>query len=232
MLVLGIAAAPLAAQGPEEPVDRIVAVVGTTAITYTQLQEEFYSRFTLTGRQPPTDPAEVRRQMRPLLDTLINDELMYQRSLRDTTIQITPLEVSDAVDATMRQTRRQFQTEQAFLDELRRAGFLGIDDYRRWMVEKQGRELLKNRFEAKIREDGTLAPLAPTEREVRAYYDAHRDNLPVRPPTIWIKQIVVRPKPDSAEKAAAFQRADSLAKAIRDGADFAVLARRFSDDPR
>jgi peptidyl-prolyl cis-trans isomerase SurA len=130
----------------------------------------------------------------------------------------------------MRQTRRQFPTEQAFLDELRRAGFLGIDDYRRWMIEKQGRELLKNRYEAKLRDEGTLAPLNPTEREVRAYYDSHRDQIPVRPPTIWIKQIVVRPKPDSVEKAAAYRRADSLAKAIRAGADFGALARRYSAD--
>lgn len=230
ILLAGVTAGPLAAQGPEEPVDRVVAVVGATAITYTQLQEEFYSRYTASGRTPPTDRAEVRREMRPLLDTLINDELIYQQALRDTTIQITPLEVSDAVDATMRRTRRQFPTEQSFLDELRRAGFLGIDDYRRWMVEQQGRELLKNRYVAKLRDDGTLGPVNPTEREVRAYYDAHENQIPTRPPTIWLKQIVVRPKPDSVEKADAFRRADSLARAIRAGADFAAIARRYSAD--
>lgn len=233
-LLLAAAPAGLRAQGPggeEGPVDRIIAIVGTAAITFTQLQEEYYSRYTFTGRQPPTDPEVIRREMRPLLDTLINDELIYQQALRDTAIQVTPLEVSDAVDQVMRNTRRQFNSEPAFLAELRRAGFLGIDDYRRWMVERQGREILKNRFQQKIRDEGILVPVNPTEREVRAYYDEHRDRFPVRPPSVSLKQVVIRPRPDSAAKARAFALADSLATALRAGADFAVVARRFSDDP-
>jgi peptidyl-prolyl cis-trans isomerase SurA len=233
-LLKGAVATSLAGQvpgGEEGPVDRIVAVVGSAAITYTQLQEEYYSRYTFTGRQPPTDPEQVRAEMRPLLDTLINDELIYQQALRDTMIEVTPLEISDAVDEVMRNTRRQFETEAAFLAELRRAGFLGIDDYRRWMMERQGRELLKNRFEQSIREAGVLVPLNPTEREVRQYYDDHRDQLPVRPASVSLRQVVVRPRADSAARLRAFALADSLARAIRAGADFAVVARRFSDDP-
>lgn len=234
VLLASTAPAALVAQAPEGddgPVDRIVAIVGTSAITFTQLQEEYYSRYTFSRRQPPTDPEVVRREMRPLLDTLINDELIYQQALRDTTMQVTPLEVSDAVDEVMRNTRRQFTTEQAFLDELRRAGFLGIDDYRRWMMERQGREILKNRFQQKIRDEGLLVPINPTEREVRAYYDEHRDQFPIRPPSVSLRQIVIRPRPDSAARAQAFQLADSLARELRAGADFAVAARRFSDDP-
>lgn len=224
----------LAAQGPggeEGPVDRIVAIVGTSAITFTQLQEEYYSRYAATGRQPPTDPAVVAREMRPLIDTLIDTELVYQAALRDTTIQVTQIEIADAVDQNMRRTRAQYTSEQAFLTDLRRSGFLGIDDYRRWMVERQGRELLVARYYAKLRDDGTLAPVNPTEREVRRYYDENRDRLPIQPATVSLRQMVLRPKPDSAAKARAYQLADSLAKEIRAGADFAVVARRFSDDP-
>lgn len=226
------AAQPLVAQGAaDEPVDRVVAVVGTAAITFTQLQEEFYTRYQLRGQQPPTDTAVVRREMRFLVDTLINAELLYQQAIKDTTITVSPVEISDAVDQTMRQMRQQVQSEQRFQAELRGAGFLGIDDYRRWLIEQQGRELMRQRFEAKIRADGLLVPVAPTEREVRAFYEERRASLPPRPPTASLKQIVITPRADSASRARAFQVADSLARAIRDGADFAVAARRFSQDP-
>lgn len=231
LLAGGVAGRLAAQQVPDEPVDRIVAIVGTTALTFTQLQEEFYSRWQMTGQPPPEDPEVLRTAMRPILDTLINDELFYQQALRDTTIQVTPIEISDAVDQTLRSARRQFPSEQAFQGELRKAGFLGIDDYRRWLIERQGRELLKNRYVQKLRDDGKLAPLAPTEREVRAFYESHREQLAVRGPTVSFKQIVIRPKADSVAKARAYALADSIAKELRAGADFAVAAKRFSDDP-
>jgi peptidyl-prolyl cis-trans isomerase SurA len=232
VLAAAAVARPLIAQGAaDEPVDRVVAVVGTAAITFTQLQEEFYTRYQLRRQQPPTDSAVVRAEMRALVDTLINAELLYQQALKDTTIVVSSLEISDAVDQTMRQMRQQVQSEQRFLTELRGAGFLGIDDYRRWLIEQQGRELMRERFRDKLKTDGTLVPIAPTEREVRAYYDARRASLPPYPPTTSLKQLVITPRADSAARARAFQLADSLAREIRAGADFAVAARRFSQDP-
>src|SRR5690606_7930139 len=45
------------------------------------------------------------------------------------------------------------------------------------------------------------------------------------------RQIVIAPKPNPAEKAKARVLADSLVQALRAGADFQVVARRFSQDP-
>jgi hypothetical protein len=157
LLVGGAVVLPLAAQdsgSSEEPIDRVAAVVGTMAITFTQLQEEFYTRYSFMQRQPPTDPEQVRIEMRQVLDTLINDELFYQQAIRDTNVKVTSLEISDAVDAVMRRTRAAVSSEEVFQNELRGAGFLGIEDYRRWMVEKQGRELYKNRYIERLQGEG------------------------------------------------------------------------------
>ncbi len=222
--------APLSGQAADEPIDRVIAVVGSSAITYTQLQEEFFTRYSVRGLQPPTDPATVRREMRMLVDTLINAELLYQEALQDTMITVSAIEINDAVDETMRQMRQQVSSEVAFQAELRRAGFLGIDDYRRWLAEQQGRELMQRRKRERLLSEGVVAPVAPTEREVRAFYDERKNLLPPQPPTVSLKQIVIRPKPSQASRDSAFRLADSLAVAIREGADFAVAARRFSQD--
>lgn len=229
-LCAGAVAAPVAAQQAAEPIDRVVAVVGSAAITFTQLQEEFYTRYAVRGLEPPTEPARVQREMRELVDTLINAELLYQGALKDTTIVVSSLDVNDAVDQTMMRLRRQVPSEQAFLAELRRAGFVGIEDYRRWLVEDQHRELLRSQYLDNLRGKGEMSPVSPTEKEVRAYYESRKDALPPRPPSVNFRQIIIRPVPDSMARMTAFLTADSIARAIRDGADFAVAARRFSKD--
>ncbi|HRP09367.1 MAG TPA: peptidylprolyl isomerase, partial [Gemmatimonadales bacterium] len=231
LLSAGVSAASAAAQQPGIPIDRVIAVVGPAAITFTQLQEEFFTRYAVMGLQPPTDSTRIEREMRELVDTLVNAELLYQGALKDTTIAVSPIEVNDAVDQTMMRLRRQVPSEQSFLTELRRAGFIGIEDYRRWLVEDQHRELIRNRYIENLRGRGEMESVTPTEKEVRAYYESIKDALPPRPPSVNLRQIVIRPVADSAAKLAAFLTADSLARAIRDGADFAVAARRFSQDP-
>jgi peptidyl-prolyl cis-trans isomerase SurA len=235
VLALGAVAGagPLVAQGqtPEEPIDRVVAVVNNAAITFTQLQEEYYARLQQEQRPPPTDEIQLRREMRALVDTIVDDELLFQQAIKDTNVKVTPIEVNDAVDAVLRDARQPFPSEDAFQVELRKAGFLGIDDYRRWMNDRQYRELMKQRYIQLLAEKGLTDPIPPTEREVRAFYDANLDRLPRRPATRSIRQIVIAPKPSATEKARALQLADSLVRALRAGADFEVVARRFSQDP-
>src|SRR5690606_11275714 len=126
VLALGAGATrPLVAQGQgEEPVDRVVAVVNNAAITFTQLQEEYYARLQQEGRPPPTDEAQLKREMRALVDTIVDDELLFQQAIRDTNIKVTPIEVNDAVDLVLRDARQPFPSEDAFQAELRKAGFL------------------------------------------------------------------------------------------------------------
>jgi peptidyl-prolyl cis-trans isomerase SurA len=91
--------------------------------------------------------------------------------------------------------------------------------------------MLRSKLMQRLQETQQLTPLAPTEEEMRAYYEANRANFGRRPATVSFRQIVVRVDADSAAMAVAEQLADSLARAIRDGADFGQVARRYSGDP-
>jgi peptidyl-prolyl cis-trans isomerase SurA len=51
-----------------------------------------------------------------------------------------------------------------------------------------------------------------------------------RPPTVSFTQIVIAPKPSEEARREAYRRADSVRVAIERGADFATMARQFSDD--
>ncbi|MFH1865104.1 MAG: peptidylprolyl isomerase [Candidatus Eisenbacteria bacterium] len=73
-------------------------------------------------------------------------------------------------------------------------------------------------------------PLMPTEAEARDYFQAHRADYE-RPPTV-VMSFVDLPKVASAEdEEDVVLRLEELAAAVRDGEDFAELARVYSEGP-
>ncbi len=222
---------PVAAQDSDEPIDRVIAVVGNTAITRSQVEEELFSRQDSTNPLP-TELAALNVLRRQIIDTLIAEELLYQEALTDTTIKVTDQEVIDAADLNIRRTRQRFPSDMAFRAELQQAGFLTPEDYRRWMNEKQRRELTVARHRENLQQIERIKPLPPSEKETRAYFDTHlADRTAGTPATVSLRQIIVAPKPSEASGQRAHALADSIVAALRGGADFAVAARRFSNDP-
>ena len=231
-LLVGGAARPMSAQDSTDAVvDRVVAVVGTTPILRSQLDEEMYSRFPAPSR-PPTEPAALRQLRLSLIDTLIGNELLLQAAARDTMIKVTDQEVADAVEQIVRNLRRQIISEIDFENELKKAGFQSPDDWRKMLSEQQRKALVLTRYRDRLREEGKLKSKAPTEKEMRAFYEGLKvdGRLPRVPASISLKQTVVAPKASAEERASSKARADSIVTALRSGADFAVAARRFSMD--
>jgi len=237
LAVLGIAVATAgaAAQEPQfVPVDRIAAVVGDTPIPLSRVEEELnltLAELQRTGRPMPTDSAEVAQLRRDIVNRLIDDELLLQQALKDTTVKVTEQQVQSATDAAVRQARGQFQTDLEFRRQLQQAGMGTPEEYRRFIADQVRRDLLKQQLVQRLRERQEIRSVPPTEAEVREYYEATKAQQPRRPATVSFRAIIVRPEPTPEAKAIARARADSVLAEIRNGADFATLARRFSDDP-
>jgi peptidyl-prolyl cis-trans isomerase SurA len=135
------------------------------------------------------------------------------------------------VEEQVRKVRSNFTSEVDYQAELRKAGFQTPEEYRRWLTDQQRRAALQNRLIEKLKNDGKLKPVAPTEKEMREYFDAQKSSLGSRPATISFRQIVISPKPSPAAKLKAKAQADSIVLELRRGADFATAAKRFSQDP-
>jgi len=228
-ILLAAGTVPAAGQGQSESIDRVIAVVGNAAILESQVQEEMFGR-QQGGMQLPTDPAQLEALRTLVLNDLIDQELVVQIAQRDTSIVVTDQDVADAVENRYREVRRGFTSEVDFRRELAQAGFGTPEEYRRWLTDQQRRRILQSKYFDSIRSNGKLKPVTPTERELRDYFDRAPDKGQ-RPAAVAFRQLVVAPRPSAASKRKAFELADSLAKALRGGADFAMLARRFSQDP-
>jgi peptidyl-prolyl cis-trans isomerase SurA len=225
------AAAQAAAQGQTVVVDRVVAVVGNRPVLASQVDEDLFARQAQGTEVPANDSAAMRALRTEILNDLINKQLVVQQALRDTSIKVTDQEVATAVDAQVKKVRGGFTSEVDYRNELRKAGFGTPEEYRRWLMDQQRETMLQQKLMDALREQGKIKPVTPTEKQMRDFYEANKARMGKRPATISFKQIVIGPRPDSAAKAKALALADSIYAALKEGADFATAARRFSQDP-
>jgi peptidyl-prolyl cis-trans isomerase SurA len=228
--VLCVAALSRAAGGQQaRPVDRIVAIVGTRPILASQIDERLVE-MQAQGGQMPSDSAGRAALRRQILDGMIDEELIVQQAQRDTSVKVTEQEVLDQVEQTYQNVRKQFSSELEFQNQLRQARFGSAEEWRRWLADEQRRRIQQDRLFEVLRQHGKLKPIPPTDAQMREFWEERRSQQPKRPASVSFRQIVIKPQPDSTARARALQLAESLLVALRHGADFASVAKRFSAD--
>jgi peptidyl-prolyl cis-trans isomerase SurA len=211
-------------------VDRVLAIVGNRPVLASQVEEEIFSRES-QGAKLPTSPEGLKAVRQQIVGSIIDEELLVQQAQRDTAIKVTDEEIASGVEEQVRKVRANFTSEVDYRAELQKAGFQTPEEYRRWLSDQQRRAAFQNRLVEKLRSDGKLKSVSPTEKEMRQFFDEQRASLGTRPATHSFRQIVNSPKPSPEAKARTKAQADSIVLELRRGADFATAARRFSQDP-
>jgi peptidyl-prolyl cis-trans isomerase SurA len=211
-------------------VDRVLAVVGNRPVLASQVEEEIFSRES-QGAKLPTDPEGMAAIRQQIVSSIIDEELLVQQAQRDTAIKVTDEEIASGVEEQVRKVRGNFISEVDYRAELQKAGFQTPEEYRRWLSDQQRRAAFQNRLVEKLRGEGKLKPVSPTEKEMREFFNEQKASLGARPATLSFRQIVISPKPSPEAKARSKAQADSIVLELRQGADFATAARRFSQDP-
>jgi peptidyl-prolyl cis-trans isomerase SurA len=131
------------------------------------------------------------------------------------------------VQRQIEQDQQQVGGAVALEQELRKSGRT-LADYRNTLTTQYRKQELIRQYQVKAAQQ-RRAPRV-TEQELRDAFEQQRAQLPMREATLTFHQIVLRPEPSEAALAEARTRADSVMTLLRNGEDFAELARRFSDD--
>jgi peptidyl-prolyl cis-trans isomerase SurA len=224
------AAQDSAAATPRElTVDRVVAVVGNRPILYSDVIEAVNVR-RAQGLQLPTDSAGNAALMRQIVSELIDEEVLIQKANIEK-ITVADADLSATVEQQIRRVRGQFDTEELYRAELRKAGMGSPDEYRRSLMDEARRNALQQQLIQKLRQDGRLVQVGVSEAEVSRTYEERRADLPKRPATVTFRQIVIAARPAPASHEAARVKAESLLAEIRRGGDFVQIAKRESMDP-
>jgi peptidyl-prolyl cis-trans isomerase SurA len=212
---------------PAVPIDRVVAIVGDQPVLWTDVLTAINQR-RAQGMRLPTDSAAQSALARVVLNELLDEEILVQKS-KELKLEVTDAEIIAAADRQIKSVRAQFKSDEEYRTELRNAGLGSPEDYRKSLIEQYRRQQLQQKAFVELRK--LAKPVNVTEEEVTAAFERSRADLQRRPATITFRQIIVAPKASAPAKAKAKARADSLLAEIRKGGDFELIAKRESMDP-
>ena len=218
-LVLG-ACLLLASTASATVVERVVAVVGERAILLSDLRDR--ARPMLVKIQEEVPPgaqraAAISQTYKQVLERMVDEELEQRAANRSHTV-VSAQEVDEAIGRIAAQNNI---TVEQLVGEATRAG----------LSERQYRnEIRRQVLEAKLMNLRLQGRIRITEEDLRSSYRRlvveERRKLPYR--AAWIKMNIPAGGRDSAAKVRG--QAEAIAEQARKGADFAALAKQYSDD--
>ena len=218
---------PMAPPQGEELVDRVIAVVGDTALLLSDLQTAVQQQQAV-GRQIPEDPIQRDAFLTEVLEERINTLLLVEAA-RDAGITPDETRVNQAVDAQIARITRSFGGSQARLEAAIEADGMTMTQYRELLRQQFiDDELLQAYMQTRMR---ARARPVIDEDDIRAAFESRRESLGMRPVTVSFRQVLVKPLPSDSADAEARRQAEEVYQELQDGGDWDVLARRFSDDP-
>lgn len=205
-----------------EPVDAILATVDTEVILRSDILAEIAPALSdlrnKAGSQEEFD-RQVEAQLRAALDQAIEGRILLREAL------LAGLEVrDDQVEARLDEVRKRYPSNEAFLKELEEAGET-VSDFRNH-VRKQ---ILAISYGLQKRR-GFEQEAVVSEADVLQYYEDHKDQFS-HPERVRVSRIFLSAGTDPQERAKVKARLEELREELAGGADFAALAKAYSEGP-
>ncbi|MHC4644758.1 MAG: peptidylprolyl isomerase [Planctomycetota bacterium] len=210
--------------------DEVAVTVNSVGITEGQVNAEVAVQMKLMKLPSQTQPQTIEKLKKQLrrraLETLIARTLL-DKQLKEAEIVVTDKQVMAHVKEMVSKLKLSLED---FEERLKTKGNDSLEDWIEQMQLRRGlayNKLFETRFEGKIN---------VTEDDAREFYEANRP-LFQSPEKVRVSHILITPEiadantdpNQAAEKAKA--RAQTLLKKIKDGADFAELAKAKSKHP-
>ena len=224
LAVLLALTAPLRAEEKGMIVDRVLAVVEGRAVLKSDLDLEYRNRLAQMQRTALTD--EEEEQLREeILDALVSDLLLSVHA-ENVGISVSDEEVFEEVAKRLEEGKRVLGGEEAFTKQLELEG-LTVEQLRSLWTEKIRARMMSER----LMYSEVMRDVSVTEAEVRAYYGEHLQEIPKRPATVSVSQILLLPSASGPAVEEARGRIEEIETKLEAGGDFAELAKEFSEGP-
>jgi len=200
--------------------NRVVAIVNDEVVTLYELDTMIQLLTGTPSKQLKNKSEEIYIKTRQkVLDDLVDQKIVLEK-IKELKIEVTAKEVDQAIERV--KADNQF-TQEDLIAELKEQGN-NYESYRKSIKEELERIQLIN-YEVKSK-------IILREEEIEEYYNTHRDEFTsegrVRLALIFLKQ---EDPADKNEARALYQKAQEILSMIKDGKNFANLARKLSNGP-
>lgn len=204
-----------------ETIDRIVAVVGSEVILASELAGQVQMAAFQSGQRPQNEQ-ELTALRDQVLDQMISDHLFLIEAKKDTTIQVRPEEVEQALDEQIARVRSRFDTDQEFQGALAREG-LTVRDLRKRYRSDLENQMTRQRYIQK-----KLYKVSISKHETEEFFQKYQDSIPNQPEAVKLAHLQIAITASQKVDDSVKQVATDLRKRIVAGADFASIAEQYS----
>lgn len=217
--------------GPFPPgvqeVDRVVAIVGDTALLLSELRQEMF-RLQAGGAEIPAEGTEAwDRFARQVIDAA-TDQLIVLQEAKRSGLTPQPQRVDQLAESYYQQARQGFATDEQLQQAVEGAG-MNMLQYRQMLRARAESESLVQSYHRQLQLRTDLPPVVVDEAEVEAYFQQNMASQS-RPAIVSFNQLLVTPAPSGAARDTAIARALRARQELVDGEEFTVVARRYSDE--
>jgi peptidyl-prolyl cis-trans isomerase SurA len=205
--------APLFAQ---QVIDKVVAVVDNEII----MQSELDFQVNLAASQKKISP-ETPGLKQQVLKSMIEDKLVYAQANIDS-ITVTEDEVDNRINYQIQMFIQQYGSKEK------------VEQVYGMTIEKIKRELRddvrKNVMVQKLQEKN-FAGIEASRNDVQEFYNKYKDSIGVIPDKVKLSHIFRNPRSSNEQKKKYYDITAAMLDSLKNGADFSILAKRYSQDP-
>ncbi len=200
----------------QQVLDKIVAVVNNEIITKSEL--DFQTDYVAAQKKLDPNSPDLKKQ---ILDQLIDEKLAYAEANLDS-ITVTDDEVDQRVDYEI----KSFEQQYGSVENVEKVYNMSLEKIKRKLRSDVREQLMIQKLQEK-----NFGDVQVTGKEVQDFYDRFKDSIGVIPEKVQIAHIFMSPKATESLKAKYRAKAEAILDSIRHGADFAEMAKKYSDDP-
>ncbi len=199
----------------QRSVDKIAAVVGSSIILQSDIEQQ-YAQYLIQGGAPNPD---IKCQV---MQNLLTQKILAQQAVIDS-VSVKEDEVDAEIDKRMRSSIARAGGQERLEQFLGRSVIQYKDEIRNEIREG----MVAERMRGKITEKISVTPL-----DVQTFFNKiSKDSLPSFNKEVEVGEIAFNPALSKEEKEYARAKAEELRNRVKKGEDFANLARLYSQDP-
>ncbi len=200
----------------QQVVDKIAAIVDNEII----LKSEVDYQVRLIAAQKKIDPSTPGLEQQ-VLNTMIDDKLAYAQA------QLDSIDVSDdEVNARINYQIQYFEQQYGSKERVEQIYGMSEEKIKRQLEEPIRKQLMVQKLEEK-----KFGNVSATSLEVQKFFKTYKDSIGVIPEKVQIAHIFKVPKPSEEMKEVYRKKAEAILDSIKHGADFAAMAKKYSEDP-
>ncbi len=198
-------------------VDKIVGKVGRDIILKSELEQRKQQM-----KAANIDVSEISDY--EILNEMIDSKLIINQAKKED-FTVDELEIKDLADQQIKKISANFPNEYEFKKSLKQEMGLTVSELKEYYIEMMTEQRLKEQIiNTKIKSKVTI-----TDAEVESYYQEHKEEIPQRPDMDKLGMIMKEIKASEETKNKALIKINDIRREIEDGADFAELAKKYSD---